>query len=185
MSSADITALLSRCGNDRTALDELFKLLYSDLRRLARARLAENFPVAQLDTTGLAHEAYLRLRGTERIDLDSRPRFMAYVSQVLRSIIIDQARRHRAERRGGGAIHVTLDTNVAETVADGAVELEHINEALDALEQSDPRLKQVVEMRYFGGMSDEEIAEALGVSARTIRRDWQRARLMLSVALKS
>jgi RNA polymerase sigma factor (TIGR02999 family) len=182
---SEVTELLRRAAaEDRGAIDELFNLLYSDLHRMARARLAENSPISQLNTTALAHEAYLRLRNAERIDVDSRPRFMAYVSQVLRSIIVDFARRRSAERRGGGAVHVTLDTHVAESASDADAEIEHINDALDALEQSDPRLKKVVEMRYFGGMTDAEIAEALGVTPRTVGRDWERARLMLSVALK-
>jgi RNA polymerase sigma factor (TIGR02999 family) len=182
---SEVTELLRRAAaDDRAAIDELFQLLYSDLHRMAHARLAENSPITQLNTTALAHEAYLRLRNAERIDLDSRPRFMAYVSQVLRSIIVDFARRRRAERHGGGAVHVTLDTHIADSVSDADAEIEYIDEALDTLEQSDPRLKKVVEMRYFGGMTDAEIAEALGVTPRTVGRDWERARLMLSVALK-
>jgi DNA-directed RNA polymerase specialized sigma24 family protein len=93
----DVTELLRRvAADDRGAIDELFELLYSDLHRMARARLAENSPITQLNTTALAHEAYLRLRNAERIDLDSRPRFMAYVSQVLRSIIVDFRRTPRS-----------------------------------------------------------------------------------------
>jgi RNA polymerase sigma factor (TIGR02999 family) len=181
-----VTELLRRAAtDDPSAIDELFTLLYADLHRMAHARLAQNSPITQLNTTALAHEAYLRLRNAERIDIGSRPQFMAYVSQVLRSIIVDFARRRRAERRGGGAPHVTLDTQVADSVPAADAEIEHINDALDALEQTDPRLKKVVEMRYFGGMTDDEIAEVLGVTPRTVGRDWQRARLMLSVALKN
>jgi RNA polymerase sigma factor (TIGR02999 family) len=181
----DVTALLHRiAADDRSALDELFQLLYRELHRMARARLAENSPITLLDTTALAHEAYLRLRNAERIDLDSRARFMAYVSQVLRAIIVDFARKRSALRRGGDKVHVTLSTEVAETLADDTAEIEHVNEALIVLEASDPRLKQVVEMRYFGGLTDAEIAEALGIGVRTVTRDWERARLLLSVALK-
>lgn len=182
---SDITVLLRQAaGDDRAALDQLFELLYSDLRRMARARLHEHSRNTLLDTTSLAHEAYLRLQNAGRIDLDSRGRFMAYVSQVLRAIIVDFARKKNAQRRGGHEQHVTLNTQVAEEVGGGDDDIERINDALIELEKTDPRLKQVVEMRYFGGMTEQEIAEALGVTDRTVRRDWERARLLLSVSLK-
>ena len=110
---------------------------------------------------------------------------MAYVSQVLRAVIVDFARRRNAERRGGGLAHVTLDTDVADSVAAADADVEHIADALEVLEATDPRLRKVVEMRYFGGMTDSEIGEALGVTPRTVGRDWERARLLLSVALKT
>ena len=182
---SDITALLRRAAaEDRTAMDELFTLLYDDLHRLAHARMANNRPITLLDTTSLAHEAYLRMRKAERIDLNSRAQFMAYLSRVLRTIIVDFARRRSAERRGGGQPDITFDTTLADTMSAADAEVQHVNDALDALEKSDPRLKKVVEMRYFGGMTDGEIAEVLGVTPRTVGRDWERARLILSVALK-
>ena len=180
----DITGLLERAASDRAAVDEIFALLYDDVHRMARARLAGNRPITLLDTTGLAHEAYVRLRNAGRIDLDSRARLMAYVSQMLRSIIVDFARRRSAERRGGGLVRETLDTDKLDSIAAADEEVEHVAAALEVLEKTDPRLKQVVEMRYFGGMTDAEIAEALGVTVRTVGRDWQRARLLLSVALQ-
>jgi RNA polymerase sigma factor (TIGR02999 family) len=151
---------------------------------MAHARLSEHSRNTLLDTTSLAHEAYLRLHNAGRIDLDSRGRFMAYVSQVLRAIIVDFARKRNAQRRGGHEPHVTLNTQVADEVGGGDSDIERINDALIELEKSDPRLKQVVEMRYFGGMTEAEIAEALGLTERTVRRDWERARLLLSVSLK-
>jgi RNA polymerase sigma factor (TIGR02999 family) len=186
---SDVTLLLRKMAdNDRSAIDALFELLYNDLHRMARARLAENSPNTLLDTTSLAHEAYLRLQNAGRIDLDSRARFMGYVSQVLRAIIVDFARARNAQRRGGQQAHVPLDTAVAEHVADRAAdgddEIERINDALIELDKTDPRLRQVVEMRYFGGLTEQEVAEALGVTDRTVRRDWERARLLLSVWLK-
>jgi RNA polymerase sigma factor (TIGR02999 family) len=182
---SDVTVLLRRVAeNDRSALDALYELLYADLRRLARARLAENSPNTLLDTTSLAHEAYLRLHGAGQIDLDSRGRFMAYVSQVLRSIIVDFARARNAARRGGAHAHVMLSTDIAEQTAAGDEEIERINDALIELDKSDPRLRQVVEMRYFGGMTEQEVAQALGVTDRTVRRDWDRARLLLSAWLR-
>lgn len=182
----DITALLRRATADEPgAMDRVFALLYDDVHRMARARLAGNQAMTLLDTTGLAHETYLRLRNAGRIEVDSRARLMAYVSQVLRAVIVDFARRRNADRRGGRQSHVTLDTDLADTLAAADADVEHIAEALEALGDTDPRLRQVVEMRYFGGMTDGEIAEALGVTPRTVGRDWVRARLLLSVALKS
>ena len=184
---SDVTILLKRAASDdRSAIDELFALLYDDLNRMARARLAENNPMTLLDTTALAHEAYLRLRNAQRIDIDSRAHFFAYVAQVLRGIIVDFARKRSAARRGGRQVHVSLDTGVVESLSDDVdSEVERINDVLEVLEKSDPRLKKVVEMRYFGGMTDAEIAEALGVTPRTVSRDWARARLLLSVELKT
>jgi RNA polymerase sigma factor (TIGR02999 family) len=182
---SDVTALLRKVAdNDRSAIDALFELLYSDLHRMARARLAENSPNTLLDTTALAHEAYLRLQNAGRIDLDSRGRFMAYVSQVLRAIIVDFARARNAARRGGALQHVTLNTEVVDQQGAGDDEIERINDALIELDRTDPRLRQVVEMRYFGGLTEQEAAEALGITDRTVRRDWERARLLLSVWLK-
>jgi len=185
-SMSDVTILLRRAAtNDRAAIDELFALLYDDLNRMARARLADNRPITLLDTTSLAHEAYLRLRNAERIDIENRAHFLAYVSQVLRAIIVDFARRRRAARRGGDQARVGLDTDLADSIGDADSEVEQIDDALEVLDKSDPRLRRVVEMRYFGGMTDGEIAEALGVTARTVSRDLARARLLLSVELKS
>ena len=109
---------------------------------------------------------------------------MAYVSQVLRAIIVDFARKRNAERRGGGQRNLTLSTQVAESIGGADEDIERINDALTELEKTDPRLKQVVEMRYFGGLTEQEVAEALGITDRTVRRDWERARLLLSVSLK-
>lgn len=182
---SDVTVLLHRIAeNDRQALDDLFELLYRDIHRMARARLAENGPLTLLDTTSLAHEAYLRLQGAGRIDLDSRGRFMAYVSQVLRNVIVDFARKRNAERRGGGQSNLTLNTDIASSIGNQDEDIIRINDALDELDKSDPRLRQVVEMRYFAGLTEPEIAESLGLNERTVRRDWERARMLLSVSLK-
>lgn len=182
---SDVTSLLQRFAeNDRAAFDAVFELLYDDIHRMARARLYENGTITMLDTTSLAHEAYLRLQGAGRIDLDSRRRFMAYVSQVLRNVIVDFARKRSAERRGGGQANLTLDTEIAGSIGNQDEDILRINEALDELDKSDPRLRQVVEMRYFGGLSEQEIADALQLNERTVRRDWERARLLLSVSLK-
>jgi RNA polymerase sigma factor (TIGR02999 family) len=182
---SDVTVLLRKvAADDPAAIGQLFELLYADLHRMAHARLAQNGSITLLDTSSLAHEAYLRLRNAGRIDLDSRGRFMAYVSKVLRAVIVDFARKRNADRRGGNQVHITLSTEVAEEAGSADNDVERINDALIELEKSDPRLKQVVEMRFFGGLTEKEIAEVLGVTDRTVRSDWERARLLLSVTLK-
>ena len=182
---SDVTVLLQRIANNESgALDSLFELLYADIRRMARARLYDNGPITLLDPTSLAHEAYLRLQGAGRIDLENRGRFMAYVSTVLRSVIVDFARKRSAERRGGGHANVTLNTEIAASVGNQDDDIIRINDALDELDKTDPRLRRVVEMRYFAGLTEQEIAESLGLTERTVRRDWERARLLLSVSLK-
>ena len=181
----DVTQLLQQVREqDAEALNRLFALVYDDLHRMARARLAQNSPLTLLDPTSLVHEAYLRLHRAGRIDLDSRGRFMAYSAQMLRAIIVDFARRRAADRRGGDVVHVTLNTEIAASVGNTEDDVERISDAVDELAATDPRLKQVIEMRYFAGLTEQEVAEALGLTERTVRRDWQRARLLLSVALK-
>lgn len=182
---AEITDLLAKArSHDREAKDRLVALLYPDLHRMAQGRLARNAPITLLDTTSMVHETYLRLHNAGRIDAESRGQFMAYIAQVMRSVIVDFARKRRAGRRGGGAADVTLTTELIEGVLATDDEIERINDALLELESSDPRLKQIVEMRFFVGLSEAEIAEALGITDRTVRRDWQRAKMLLSVSLK-
>jgi RNA polymerase sigma factor (TIGR02999 family) len=181
----DVTELLKRVRqNDRAALDQLIALVYPDLHRMARNRLAQNDTITLLDATSLVHEAYLRLQNAGRIDAQSRPQFFVYAAQVLRSVMVDFARKRRAERRGGGNANVTLSEDLAAGIGGTDEDIVRVNEALHDLAESDPRLRHVIEMRYFGGFSDQEIAEALGVTDRTVRRDWERARLLLSLALK-
>lgn len=182
----DITQLLqqARDGGDRSAMDQIIGFLYPDLHRMARARLARNDTITMLDATSMVHETYERLRSAARIDASCRGQFMAYASQVMRSVIVDFARKRRAERRGGAAVHVTLSTEVLDARGNDDEDIERVNEALLELETVDHRLKQVVEMRYFGGFDEKEIAEALGVTDRTVRRDWERAKLLLQVAIR-
>ena len=161
---------------------ELFALMYDDLRRLAHARLRRNEPITLLDTTSLVHETFLRVLKSGRVEVSERPRFLAYAAKVMRSVIVDFVRQRRAEQRGGNDPHVPLD---AEAVAVPSAEEEvlRVSEALDELAKVDERLVKIVEMRYFGGFTEEDIAMALGLNERTVRRDWQKARLLLSLAL--
>lgn len=171
---------------DANAVAGLFELLYADLRRVARARLREAGPRdGLLDTTVLVHESYERFRRLQQLDVNDRAHFMAYASKVMRSVIVDAARERLADRRGGGAAHVTLTTGFGDRLADPAQDPEvlRVHEALQALAAMEPRLAQVVEMRYYGGMDNAEIAQALDVSLRTVERDWERARLYLFATL--
>jgi RNA polymerase sigma factor (TIGR02999 family) len=161
---------------------ELSSRVYRQLRALARSRLRQGGRETLLDTTALVHEAYLRLAGAQMGSAEQRS-FLAYASRTMRSVIVDFARRRQTERRGGDACFVTLTGNVAEPQAAAADDIVRVHEALDELAQVDLRLAQVVEMRYFAGLTEAEIALALAVSERTVRRDWEKARLLLAGAL--
>ncbi len=158
----------------------LFPALYQELRRLARSRLAGGGRYTLLDTSALVHEAFLRMQRGGLVTLNDREHFLAYAASTMRSIVIDFVRRRGAERRGGGVEHVTLDTRAAEQLGASDDEILEVHEALEILATIDERLVRVVEMRYFAGLDDLEIAQALGVSDRTVRRDWERARLLLA-----
>jgi RNA polymerase sigma factor (TIGR02999 family) len=166
------------------APEELFAALYPDLKRLARSRLAAGGRHTLLDTSSLVHEAYLRLLGAGRTALADREQMLAYAATTMRSVIIDFVRRRSAERRGGGAEHVTLNTQAVDAFGASDDEILGVHEALRTLAHIDARLVRVVEMRYFGGLSDAEVAAALGVTDRTVRRDWDRARLLLAEMLR-
>jgi RNA polymerase sigma factor (TIGR02999 family) len=182
--SQDIAPLLvaARAGEPEAAA-ALFQALYKDLRRVAHVRLREAHSDSLLNTTVLVHESYERLARQAKLDVNDRAHFMAYASKVMRSVIVDFARERLAERRGGGAAHVTLTTGLGESLPDGRAatdpEVLRVHEALEELAHIDPRLAQVVEMRYYGGLDNSEIARALDVSLRTVERDWERARSFL------
>lgn len=162
---------------------ELFSLLYRELRQLAHSRLQKNEPITLLDTTSLVHETYLRVAKAGRMEISDRSQFLAYAAHVMRSIVVDFVRQRRAERRGGDQERVTLDTRAADSMGAPEEEILRVSDALDELAKVDERLVKVVEMRYFAGLTDEDIAAALGVNERTVRRDWQKARMILSLAL--
>ena len=169
-------------GGERGA--DLMTELYAELRRLARSRLAAGGRNVLLDTTVLVHESFLRLHGAGRVGIEDRDHFMAYAATAMRSVVIDYLRRRASEKRGGDVEHVTLDTALGEVLGAQDDEILDVHEALESLAKVDPRLVQVVEMRYFAGMTEPEIAAALSVNERTVRRDWQKARLLLAEALK-
>ena len=155
---------------------------YEDLRRLARSRLRTQGPLTLLDTTGLVSDTYRRLAMQHGLRIENRAHFLGYCSRIMRSIIIDLVREKNAGRRGGGERKITLSTSLGDAVAAESEPL-RVDDALEDLAKVEPRLAQVVEMRYFGGYNDEEVAEALGITARTVQRDWQKARLLLQAML--
>jgi RNA polymerase sigma factor (TIGR02999 family) len=181
-----VTLLLQRVAQgDRSALDEVYSSLYPDLKRVARAALHRQGRADSIQTTVLVHESFLRLLGSKELRLQDRRHFFAYAARTMRNIIIDSAREQLAECRGAGAEHVELDGDVALQVPDAAAsdELIRVDEALRQLEGLDPDLAELVEMRYFGGYTEVEVAELLDITERTVRRRWSKARAWLLVAL--
>lgn len=165
------------------ALDRLYAALYGDLRRLAHGRLRKQPAHSLLGTTVLVHESYLRLIRSGALPIEHRAQFLAYASRAMRSVIVDAIRERRADRRGDGAAHLTLDTSIPIEVDLREDEILGVHAALERLNEVDERVAQVVEMRYFGGLNEAEVADALGVGVRTVARDWEKARLFLAEAL--
>ncbi len=167
-------------------LDDHYEAAYADLRRLAHSRLRSNARDVLLDTTALVHESYLKLSRAANLAFPDRTSFLVYAGRAMRSIVVDLVRQKQADRHGGGALHVTLTGDVIEQAGLPTEEAHilRVHEALQAMAKVDERMTSVVEMRYFAGMTEVEIGEALGVSERTVRSDWEQARLFLMEALK-
>ena len=181
-----ITRLLQLAASgDGEALQQIYATLYPELKRVARARLREQGRGDAMGTTTLLHESFIRLVDANELRLEDRRHFFAYAARTMRNIIIDSARQHLAERRGGGAPHETLGGDAALQVADAGTPeaLVRVSEALLGLEAIDPELAELVDMRYFGGYSESEIAALHGITERTVRRRWDKARSWLYVAL--
>jgi RNA polymerase sigma factor (TIGR02999 family) len=182
--SADITMLLDAArGGDRNSLDRVLATLYQELHTMARRQLAGQHGQT-LDATALVHEAYLKLIGRREAQFDDRAHFFAYAASAMRSVVVDYARQRMAQKRGGDLHRVT---DLPEDV-EGGLRLDEetlgLDTALTRLAQVDARLAQVVELRYFAGLSELEIAALLKRSERSIRRDWQKARLFLLASLR-
>lgn len=178
----NITALLADLRNGRReAFDQILPLVYHELRRVARRELAVR-PNDSLSTTALVHELYLKFVRAERADWRNRAHFLSVAAVAMRHILVDRARRRSAEKRGGPQRAVTLDDNLV-AANDQAESLLELHEALDHLARIDERLARVVECRFFGGMTEQETAEALHIGVRTVRRDWIKARALLYHAL--
>jgi RNA polymerase sigma factor (TIGR02999 family) len=182
---AQITELLQKMhAGDAAARDQLFAAAYDELRRMARSRLRDGGRNTVLETTSLVHDCYLRFVGAGELRAEDRRAFFAYASQVMRSVILNHVRERQAERRGGDVPQLTLSTEIASNLSGDEDMILKVHEALEVLEKADSRLALVAQMRYFGGYSEQEIAETLGVTDRTVRRDWERARLILIEALR-
>ena len=182
--TADVTELLQRWSEGkRDALDQLVPLVYEHLRRVAHQRLRHEDTSPSLNTTALVHEAYFKLVNLRRARFRDRAHFLAMASRVMRRLLIDHARARRAARRGGGgagAVELTETLSVSDSQADALTELD---DALRRLEQVDPRQSAILEQRFFGGLSLEETAEAVGVSLATVKRDLRFARAWLAAEL--
>lgn len=165
------------------ALASVFESAYPELCALASARLRGRGQGGSLETTALVHETFLRFAQRGELQAEDRAHFFKYAGRVMRSVIVDGIRERMAQRRGSGAPHIALTTQVQPDGLGGEEEILRVHEALDGLADCDPRLIEVVQLRYFGGMTDSEIAEVLGVTDRTVRRDWEKARLLLTEAL--
>jgi RNA polymerase sigma-70 factor (ECF subfamily) len=185
ISRQSLTELLQEWQHgDKEALDKLTPLVYDELRRIAHRYVRREREGHTLETTALVNEAYLRLVGQQKIEWQNRAHFFAVTAQVMRHILIDHARRRHYAKRGGEAVHVSLDeANVMSH--ERAAELVALDEALLELARLDPRKSRVVELRYFGGLSLEETAEVLEVSIMTVRRDWRAAKAWLYKAVTS
>lgn len=183
-STGAVTQLLrARADGDPDALPEIFEVVYGELRRIARSRRRKS--PTPLDTTELVHEAYLKLAaGPDRALAKNRSHFLAVSALAMRHIVVDLARAEQRDKRGGGQHHTDLDEERL-VAASHAEQVLAIDQALDKLSQDEPRLAAVVECRWFGGLSEPETAEALGVSERTVQRDWRNAKAKLKKVLAS
>lgn len=176
----EITQLLAEWREGKqSALDELYPLVYDELHRLARRYMSRERKGHTLQTTALINEAYVRLVDQKNVPWANRSHFFAISAQIMRRILIDHARRHQYAKRGGGARQVSLDEALTVVMPDQSGELLRLDEALKSLAEMDPRRSQVVELRYFGGLNNEEIAGVLQISENTVTRDWNMARAWL------
>lgn len=186
-SSQDVTLLLREWAKgDEKAASELFPVVYAELRRLARRYMSRERPEHTLQTTALIHEAYLRLAGQARAEWENRTQFFAVAAQMMRRILVDYARSRAYQKRGGAVTNVPVDVEQGALLApERAAELVALDSALERLAAFDARKARVVELRYFGGLEAQEIADVLGVSAITVRRDWKMAKAWLRQELKA
>ena len=177
--TADATALLEAWGRgDQSAFDQLLPLVHIELKGIARRYLGRERVGHTLQPTALVHEAYLRLIDINRVQWQSRGHFLSMAARVMRRILVDAARARRFQKRGGGALRITLDEAMLVTGDEGH-DLVALDAALEALAAIDPRKSSVVEMRFFGGLTVDESAEILQVSGDTVRRDWRLAKIWL------
>lgn len=177
--SGAVTALLSRVRRgDAAAEAELFPLVYGDLRRAAEGLLRRERKTHTLQPTELVHEGFLKLAGGARAGADNRRHFLAVAARAMRQVLIDHARHRKAEKRGAGRVEVRI-TNADAGIDFDIAEMVALDDALERLGRRNPRLPRVVELRFFAGLSEDETADVLGVTTRTVQRDWATARAWL------
>ena len=170
-------------AGDREAADRAYAALYPELLKIARARLRVHQHNTLLDTEGLVHESFLRFIEADKLGIADRKHFFTYAAKTMRNIVIDFARRRQAERHGGAAERVALDSRILGASAEDSSVID-VDDALRELEALDPALAEVVEMRYFGGYTDTEIAVAMDIAERTVRRHWDKARAFILAQLQ-
>ena len=170
-------------GGDRSAVDDLYGALYTELHQLARRELARNGNGLPLGVTTLLHEAYLNLAARDGPSFPDAARFMGYAAKVMRGLVIDHARSRSAQKRGGGFHITTLDDQNGATAADDR-EILRVGEALEALGEADPELADLVDLKFFCGFSFTEIAAMRGVAERTVQRQWEKARMYLHHSIR-
>jgi len=179
MESAEVTGLLKAWSTgDQAALERLASVVYEELRRMARRYMKNERPGNTLQTTALVNEVYLRLVDVKNVDWQHRAQFFAISAQMMRRVLVDAARARGSRKRGGGAFKVNIDETAVMTPEPDA-SIMALDEALEAFSRVAPRQAKVVELRYFGGLSEEEIVEVLKISPRTVRRDWDFAKAWL------
>ena len=179
---SDVTRLLLAAGNgDASAIDELMPLVYEELRALAGAQMRRERVNHTLQTTALVNEAYLRLVDQDRVEWQGRQHFLSIAAKMMRRVLLNHARAKNTEKRGGGEQRVYLTGDFAPATGDveNRIDLMDLDEALRELEARDDKLGRVVELRFFGGMSMEDIASVLGVDQRTVKRYWKAAKILL------
>jgi len=178
-SSVQVTDLLARwSGGDLNAREALIPLVYDELRRLARSFLARQRPDHTLQSTALVHEAYMRMVGHTSVHFENRGHFFAVAAQLMRRILVDHARKHNAAKRGGKNVTLVLDDALA-VPAGSEIDLAALDDSLNTLAELDPRQANIVEMRFFAGLSIDETAKVLGISPATVKREWMTARTWL------
>lgn len=181
----ELTHLLQQArAGDAGARAALFAVAYPGLQQLARVRLRDGGRSTLLDTRSLVHESFLRYVHCGELRAEDRRAFFAYASLVMRSVIVDTARDRARLKRGSARRPLTLCTEIAGEISAGDDDVLRVHEALESLEQTDARLAQLVQMRYFGGYSEQEVADTLGVTVRTVQRLWVKARIMLQAAME-
>ncbi|MGA2771215.1 MAG: sigma-70 family RNA polymerase sigma factor [Bryobacteraceae bacterium] len=179
-SSVEVSRLLRAWGDgDQAALNQLTPLVYTELHQIAHRHMRQQLPGQTLQTTALVNEAYLRLVDVEGVRWQDRTHFFAVSAQIMRRILVDSARAHLADKRGGRLPHVYLDDSV-DASPQSSEDLIALDDALNALEEMDPRKARVVELRFFAGLSVEQTAEALKISAPSVKRDWKLAKAWLT-----